>query len=76
VILADAISEFWNAHWIWLAAPIAMVVAVVYKATKIDKPVALILQSLKLFAYIIVGMTAVGVVLYYLPIFWPGPEVP
>jgi hypothetical protein len=75
-VIADAVSEFWNVHWIWLAVPIALVVAVVYKTTKIDKPVLLVLQSLKLFAYILVGMGAVGALLYYLPDLWPGPTVP
>lgn len=75
ILAARTLTEFWNVHSIWLAVPIALVVAVVYKATKIDKPVPLILQSLKLFAYIVVGMAAVGVALYFLPQLWPAPEI-
>ena len=75
MILASATSQFWNVHWIWLAVPLALIVAVVYKATKIDKPAALVAQSLKLFVYIVLGMAAVGVFLRFLPDFWPRAAV-
>ena len=73
MIIADA--TFWNVHWIWLAVPLALIVSVVYKTTKIDEVKPLILQSLKLFVYIVLGMAAVGAVLYFLPDIWPMAEV-
>lgn len=73
MILADA--AFWNVHWIWLAVPLALIVSVVYKATKIDEIKPLIFQSLKLFVYIVLGMVAVGTVLYFLPNILPMADV-
>ena len=70
-----AAAEFWNVHWLWFALPLALAVAVVYKATKIDRVVPLILHSLKLFAYIVVGMAAVGLFLWWLAEALPPPRL-
>jgi Trk-type K+ transport system membrane component len=74
VILIGAVIPFLNE--LCLAMPIALVVAVVHKTTKVEKLMPLILQSLKLFAYILLGMAAVGFVLYWLAPVWPEQWVP
>lgn len=53
---------------LWLYYPLCAVVAVVYKATKFDKPRQIALSALHFFVTVSLGMLALGLVLYVLSI--------
>ena len=53
---------------LWLFYPLCLVVAVVYKATKFDRPREILLKSLHFFASVTLGMFALGLLFYILSV--------
>ena len=53
---------------LWLYYPLCAVVAVVYKATKFDRPGRVLWSALHFFVTVGLGMLALGLVLYVLSI--------
>ena len=51
-------------HWLWLLPPLALAIAVVYKALKLDPPDRLCVQSLRLTAVILLLMAAIAATLW------------
>ena len=56
---------------VWLVLPLCASVSIIYKTLRTDSLRALPVQILGLFAYMVVGLAALGIGLWLLQEYWP-----
>ena len=71
--MLDALSRFFRClvslhNPLWFFYPLLAVIAVVYKATKFDKPRDIALASIHFFVSVALGMLALGLAFYLVSI--------
>jgi len=71
--MLDALSHFFRSlvslhNPLWFFYPLLAVIAVVYKATKFDKPKDIALSSIHFFVSVALGMLALGLAFYLVSI--------
>ena len=71
--MLDQVADFFvnlfsPSNPLWLYYPLCAVVAVVYKATKFDKPREILLASVHFFITVSLGMLALSLALYLISI--------
>jgi hypothetical protein len=71
--MLDALSHFFRSlvslhNPLWFFYPLLAVIAVVYKATKFDKPRDIALSSIHFFVSVSLGMLALGLAFYLVSI--------